>query len=196
MRFLLFVLSLAATPMALAVQPIEGTVYRDSKGVYLSAYSDDNCKLYTIETKSEDAALSVRKLSNGDTVTASGLIDSKSCMAIIESVDYVGLKKLLGYWYSQEGIITVRDYNSLSFYPINMNDFQNGKDFTQIDPITYRYSVTPSDGKEWVLFLSDSTSTVFATILFNKNNATMRIYDSENGEIIKVLRLSKWGNLK
>ncbi|WP_291516213.1 hypothetical protein [Bdellovibrio sp. ArHS] len=196
MRFLLFVLSLAATSLALAVQPIGGTVYRDSTGVYLSVNTDQKCKVFTVETKSEDAAMSVRKLSTGDTLTASGLLDTETCIASIESVDYVGLKKLLGYWYTQEGIITVSDFNSLSFYPINMKDFQNGKDLSQIDPITYRYSLTPSDGKEWVLFLSDSTSTLFATIFFNKNNATMRIYDSENGDIVKTLRLSKWGKLK
>ncbi|WP_413613398.1 hypothetical protein [Bdellovibrio sp. HCB-110] len=194
MRFLLFVLSLAVSSVALSVQPISGTIERDSTGVYLR--SGDRCPRYVVNTKSEDASLSIRKLSSGDTVTASGLLDVETCTVVIESVDYVGLRKMLGYWYSQDGIITVRDFDSLSFYPINLKDFQNGADYRTADPINYRYSVTPSEGKEWVVFLSDTTSTTFATIQFNKGNATMKIYDSETGDVKKVLRMSKWGNLK
>ncbi len=64
------------------------------------------------------------------------------------------------------------------------------------DPINYRYSVTPSNGKEWVLFLSNDTGTTFATIAFVKDTATMKIFDSETGNLKKTLRLAKWGNLR
>ncbi|WII70881.1 hypothetical protein QJS83_10455 [Bdellovibrio sp. 22V] len=194
MRFLLFVLSLVSTCMASAATPVSGTVVKDPSGVYLLA--DNGCYRYLVDTKSEDAAESLRKLASGDTITASGLLDKDTCTAVIESIDYVGLKKMLGYWYSQEGVITVRDFKSLNFYPINMKDFQNGSAISVVEPVRYTYSITPSGGKEWVLFLSDSTSTTFATIQFNKSNATMKIYDSETGNINKILRLSKWGNLK
>ncbi|WP_295905925.1 hypothetical protein [uncultured Bdellovibrio sp.] len=194
MRLLLFVLSLAVSSVAFSSQPIVGTIERDFTGVYL--HSGDLCPRYVIDSKSEDASTNIRKLTTGDTITATGLLDAQTCKAVIESVEYVGLKKMLGYWYSQDGIITVRDFNSLSFYPINLKDFQNGADYRTADPITYRYSVTPTEGKEWVVFLSDTTSTTFATIQFGKSNATMKIYDSETGDIKKILRMSKWGNLR
>ncbi|MFV8259238.1 hypothetical protein ACNQKP_15635 [Bdellovibrio bacteriovorus] len=194
MRILLFVLILISGFAAHSARPISGTVERDASGVYLRA--DSSCVRYLIDTKSTDADISVRKLSTGDTLTASGVLDSSTCTAVIESVDYVGLRKMLGYWHSADGLITVRDFNSLSFYPITLNDFQNGQSYSEVDPIVYRYSMTPSDGKDWVLFLSDSTSTTFATIRFNKSRATMKIYDSDTGNVTRTLYLNKWGNLK
>lgn len=194
MRLLLFVLSLTASSVAFSALPLMGTVERDSTGTYL--VTGQTCKRYVVDTKSEDAFKSVRKLSTGDSVTASGALDNETCTAVIESVDYVGLRKMLGHWYSAEGIMSVRDFNSLSFYPISLKDFQNGSSYRAVDPINYRYSVTPTEGKEWVLFLSDSKSTTFATIQFNKGAATMKIYDSETGRLTKVLHLSKWSNIR
>lgn len=198
MRFLLFVLSfvfsLVFASTAISAPPISGTIERDTTGIYLRV--NDKCPRYLISSKSEDASQSIRKLSNGDTITATGLLDLETCTAVVETIDYVGLKKMLGYWYSEQGIMTVRDYTSLSFYPINIRGLQQSSDFRTADPINYRYSVTPSEGREWVVFLSDDTSTTFATIQFKNDNATMKIYDSENGNVKKTLRLSKWGNLK
>lgn len=194
MRILLFVLILISGYAAHSARPISGTVERDASGAYLIA--DSSCVRYLIDTKSPDAEANIRKLTTGDTMTASGLLESNTCTAVIESVDYVGLRKMLGYWHSNDGLISVRDFNSLSFYPISLSDFQNGKTYSEIDPIVYRYSMVPSDGKDWVLFLSDSTSTTFATIRFNKSRAVMKIYDSETGNVTRTLHLNKWGNLK
>lgn len=194
MRFLVFVLILISGSAALSARPLSGTVERDISGTYLRA--DSACVRYLVISKNSDTELSLRKLSTGDTLTASGLLDPDSCTAVVESIDFVGLKKMLGYWHSSDGLISVRDFNSLSFYPISMKDFQNGQTYAEIQPVTYRYSMTPTSGKEWVLFLSDSSSTTFATIRFNKSRATMRIYDSETGNITRTMHLSKWGNLK
>nr|BFD59468.1 hypothetical protein CKG001_15750 [Bdellovibrio sp. CKG001]BFD62848.1 hypothetical protein BdHM001_15290 [Bdellovibrio sp. HM001] len=194
MRILLFVLILISGSVGFSARPLSGTIERDITGTYLRA--DSACVRYLVESESQDTEANIRRLSTGDTVTASGVLDPNSCVAYIESVDYVGLKKMLGYWHSSDGLLTVRDFNSLSFYPISVKDFQKGQDYAIIDPITYRYSVTPSTGKDWVLFLSDATSTTFATIRFNKSRATMKIYDSETGNVTRTLHLSKWGELK
>ncbi|UOF02155.1 hypothetical protein [Bdellovibrio reynosensis] len=195
MRLLLFVLSLTVSVGAFASQPLVGNVERNTNGVVLITNSA-TCYRYTINAQTEDAAISIRKLSTGDAVTASGVLNDDSCTAHIDSIDYVGLRKMLGYWYSDEGIITVKDFNSLSYYPIKLKEFQLGISFRTADPINYRYSVTPSVGKEWVVFLSDTKSTTFATIQFNKGTAVMKIYDPDNGEVTKTLRLAKWGDLK
>nr|BFD66698.1 hypothetical protein HAGR004_17200 [Bdellovibrio sp. HAGR004] len=194
MRILLFVLILISGSVGFSARPLSGTIERDITGTYLRA--DSACVRYLVESESQDTEANIRRLSTGDTVTASGVLDPNSCVAYIESVDYVGLKKMLGYWHSSDGLLTVRDFNSLSFYPISVKDFQKGQDYAIIDPITYRYSVTPSTGKDWVVFLSDATSTTFATIRFNKSRATMKIYDSETGNVTRTLHLSKWGELK
>lgn len=196
MRFFVFVLSLMASSISLAGKPVFGVVSRDGSGLFLEIEQNPKCAKFEIKTKSAEATESVRKLSNGDYLTATGLLDLQLCKVVIESIDYVGLKKLLGYWYSADGIISVRDFNSLSFYPIDGMVIQEGALFKTVEPIDYRYSVTPSDGKEWVLFLSDKKSTTFATIQFLRETAIIKLYDSDNGDITKTFYFSKWGNLR
>lgn len=194
MRLMLFVLSFAMSSLTFASQPIVGTVERGDTAVFLQTGS--RCTRYSIITKSADASINLNKLSTGDSLTATGHLNDEKCVAIVESVDYVGLKKMLGHWYSKDGIISVKDFSLMSFYPVGFKDFKNGNIYSVINPINYLYSVTPSNGREWVLFLSDSKSTTFATIQFLGNTATLRVYDSDTGAIKKTLYMSKWGSRK
>lgn len=204
MRVLLFVLTLVATTWAAASQPVSGTLIKSGFDMYIQ--SDDACGKYRIDPKSEDTLNTMLKLAPGDSVTATGVFDKQNCIAAIESIDYVGLKRLLGNWMSKDGLIYVHDFNTMSFYPLGNTAIadqttQPGKTsrapgFQIVKPVLYKYSLTPSDGKEWVLFLSDAESTTFATIQFNKDIAVMKIYDSENGNVTKVMVLTRRGVLK
>ncbi len=198
MRVLFFVLTLVSSAMAVAAQPVSGIIIRKGQDILLQ--SNDSCSYYRIETKNPDAQASLDKLSPGDSLTASGLFDKTACIAVVDSVDYVGLKRLLGLWISKEGLISVHDFNTLSFYPESKTDlkrvFEKPDDFSVGKSVQYKYSVTPSDGKEWVVFLSDDESTTFATIQFSKDLAIMKLYDSDNGNVTKTLILSRRGNLK
>lgn len=198
MRFILFVLSLMASCIAPASEPIVGMVERDASGYHLKIDKDQTCAKYKIEAKFQDVIAGLQKLSAGDTITATGILSHETCSAFIDSIDYVGLKKLLGHWYSRAGILTVHDFNSMSFYPISIKTFHNAAFYKAEDPIDYRYSVTPTEGKEWVVFLSDKKSTTFATIQFirgSQGSAVMKIYDSDNGKVIRTMHMAKWGNL-
>lgn len=195
MKSLLFVLSLAASSIAYSNTPVVGIVERGPNGVFLFSKDDVRCEKLLISAKSNEANDILRKLTSGDAITASGLIDSEACTVVIENIDYVGLKRLIGYWHTNDGLISVSDFDSLNFYPIRSKDLKNGLLEKFIEPIKYRYSLTPSEGAEWVLFLSDTTSTTFATIRFGKSTATMNIYDSDTGNIKKVLRMTKWSRI-
>lgn len=149
------------------------------------------CTRYMIETKSEETAKNLSKLSTGDSITASGFLDNESCNAVIQSVDYVGLKKLIGSWYSSEGLIVVHSHNTLTFYTAHGDTFPAQPTLSSIITTEYRYSLTPSDGQDWVLFLSDNSKTIFATIRLIKGIAILKFYDSETGQATKTLTLSK-----
>lgn len=189
MRILLFVLTLASSALAFAVPSVSssvaGTVQRKGPSIFLQ--SSDSCGLYLLKTTSPDAQAALNKLAPGDTLTGTGTFDTKACVANIDSVDYVGLKKMLGDWISSEGSLSVHDFNSLSFYPGTQSDL----DYANSPSIEYKYSVTPSNGKEWVLFLSDCKSTTFATIQFSNNLAIMKIFDSDSGNVTKTFFLSR-----
>ena len=192
MRSLLFVLTFAFTAMASASSALNGTVVRKGQQVYLQG--SGTCDLLLATTRNQDATAALQKLSDGDHVTATGTVDEASCTAAIENIDYVGLRRLLGKWYSKEGLIEVHDFTRMSFYPVR--DSIISANFAAITPVQYKYSVTPSEGKEWVLFLSDRMTTTFATIQFSKELAIMKLFDSDNGKITKVLILNKRGTLK
>ncbi|HWU44733.1 MAG TPA: hypothetical protein VN132_14875 [Bdellovibrio sp.] len=199
MRILLFVLTFVMATGTIAAQPLRGTLLKSGQDLFLQ--SNDACGKYRIDSKNDDVTNILIKLAPGDSVNATGDFDTDKCVAAIESIDYVGLKRFLGNWISKEGLITVHDFSTLSLYPavpspINNDPAAKSSNFSVFKPQEYKYSVTPSDGKEWVLFLSDTQSTTFATIQFAKEAAVVKIYDSENGNVNKVLILSRAGTLK
>lgn len=178
-----------------ALNPISGTIAFQDRRAHLKG--DSHCPLYRAEAQNEEVSLSLPKLKGGDFITGTGELDSSSCTARIRSIDYVGLKRLLGYWYTKEGLLRISGFNSLDFYPFSSSQQEaNIVSVKTGDPISYRYSVTPAAGKEWIVFLSDFKNTTFASLQVASKNATLKIYDSETGDTIHTLHLSKWGDLE
>lgn len=191
-----FVLTTGFATISAAAMPFSGELVHFQGILYIN--TPGSCARYQLVPKNKEASQHIRKLGAGDFVEASGQLDNAECKAFVESIEYVGLRKLLGYWYSASGIITVRDYSSLSIYPLKKGipDLNDEPVDRTGEPVSYRYSVTPSGGKEWVVFLSNSEGTTFATIMITGKAATMKFYDSETGDLNQTLRLSKWGDLK
>ncbi len=196
MRLLIFVLTTVLAASAFSAEPILGTLQKVSGRLYLEG--DEFCERYVVEAHSNEALNQLQKLASGDEVTASGTKNKTTCTVSVGTIDYVGLRRMLGTWYSKEGMISIRDFSQMSFYPSALDNYsgesQSSAKIIVDIPVVYSYSVTPTDGKEWVVFLSDSKNTFFATILFTKGPAIMKIFDSENGALTKTLRLSKWGS--
>ena len=189
MGFLLFVLTIVSSAAALAGSPVSGMIDRVGQSLFLM--SSDPCTRYELTTRNEAAMDSLLMLSDGDVITATGSKIPGSCQINVETIDYVGLKRLLGIWYSKEAVVEIRNYNEMSFYPPVMPDFANGEKPTA--SVDYKYSVIPSEGKEWVLFLSDKKTTTFATLQFSKGPVIMKIY-SDSGNVIRTMILFRKGN--
>lgn len=195
MRVVIFVLSTFIAAFCYAKDPISGTINRIEHGrVFIK--NSGTCPQYLVVSTDAETIRNIRKLSVGDVVTGTGITNSSTCTISVSSIDYVGLRKLLGFWYSAEGILTFNDFSTLRYYPVSI---KGGKyvSVRYTSPVNYRYSVTLSGGKEWVLFLSDEQSTTFATIqINNRHNATLNIFDSDSGVPTQTLELTKWGTLK
>ncbi|WP_413557199.1 hypothetical protein [Bdellovibrio sp. HCB209] len=186
MRFLIFVLTLVSSAAALAVQPIGGTISIEGRKMFLK--TDDPCHRYLVASNNEAALNALVKLAAGDVVNATGMKNPGECTVAIDSVDYVGLRRMLGSWYSRDAVITVSDFNSMKFYPAQEVSSSKDKTYAQIskNAVEYNYSLIPGSGKEWVMFLSDSKSTAFGTIQFNRGSAVMKVFNSETGELNKT----------
>lgn len=202
MRILLFVLTTVFAATALCAQPVAGVLAQEGTQLFISG--DTFCSRYLVFAKSNEVLAHIKKLNPGDEVTASGDKNFIDCSVVLETIDYVGLRRLLGMWLSNEALIKVKDFSSLSFYPLerssslgqHINTYGLTATSQVATAVDYTYSLTPSEGKEWVLFLSDSTKTLFATISLSKGSAVMKIYDSESGVVIKTLRMTKWGGVR
>lgn len=188
MKLLFFVLSLGFSSMALSAQQITGKVERIQYSAYLQTSAPQSCHKYRIEANSEEAAGNIEKLSTGDALTASGVYDNRACRVLIDSVDYVGLKDLLGLWYNDDGYVHVHNFTTISVHSIQFRKIKAGE---KVNTVDFRYSVTPSSGNEWVVFLSTPKSTTFATVNLKKTSATVKIFDSENGSIVQTINLKK-----
>jgi hypothetical protein len=160
----------------------------------LKVESDGN--IYPIESGAPDVEESLKKLSTGDLISGSGVFTDSGKISL-EYIDYVGLRRMLGKWISSDGLLQVKNFSEMKFYPHTNSDTETTVPMTLANvPKTFQYSVTPSGGKAWVLFLSDANAktTTFATIQINGANATLKTFDSETGGVTKTLRLVKWGN--
>jgi hypothetical protein len=189
MRFLIFVLTAMMSAGAFAAQPVGGVVAIDGRNMYLK--SEDPCHRYLVVSKSESSLSALVKLAAGDFFTATGLKNPGDCTVSIETVEYVGLRRMLGNWYSRDAVINVQDFNSMKYYPAQSVVTKGDRVYTQVsaNPVEYNYSLVPGSGKEWVLFLSDSKSTTFGTIQFDRGTAVMKINNSITGEVIRTLLL-------
>lgn len=191
MRFLFFVLMLIISARAYSADSISGTLERDSLGYFLKHTGSKVCQRFQIVLNNVDTVRNLRKLSRGDLLSGLGQFNEPGCLVNIDSIDYVGLRRLLGHWITEEGIVSIPNHNTMTFYPAS--GLQSGG-LLSAQAINYRYSMTPSTGREWVLFLSDKTHTFFATLQLTRTSGILKIYDSESGKIVKQLRLEKWGS--
>ncbi len=191
MKSFTFIFSLLLGSLSFAAQPINGVLDFKYEDVFL--LTNSSCKSYRLNSISSDALKTIKKLATGDSITGMGVISEAECKIELQSISYVGLKKFIGSWYGDEGMYSIKDFATLIFYPISSI---SDPDLTNLEIIQYKYSLTPSSGKEWVLFLSDKTTTVFATLIINGDSAQISTYDSENGEITKTIHLTKMRNLK
>lgn len=167
---------------------IEGTVVRDPKGVFLkveqSPGDPSSSVIFTLNSPSTSTLIQIGRLEDGDLVSAGGVLDYTSRVALINSIEYVGLKKLLGRWYTSDRIFEFSSFTDLHLYKPNPPNVTN-----------FRYSTAPSSGNDWTLFLSDTNNkrTVLATIRFSKTAATLKLIDSETGGIAETIRLTRRG---
>lgn len=169
-------------------QTFKGYVGNTSTTFYFSPHMSGD-QGYTIETNTTDVQDSLNRLSEGDYITGNGFVDENNKKIRIDSIQYVGLRRLLGPWKSDEGLMVFKDFTTMRFFP-NYTDQPQGVEATNHQQ-EFRYSLSPSNSGAWILFLSDSKSTTFATVEFDSANILLKIFESESGNILRTLILER-----
>lgn len=187
MKYIFFLLATFSFQFVLGVQAFSGYMTKKGSDYYFTPKSSE--LFYKISALTWDVQDSLDRLESGDFIAGNGTMDTTNKKLSVESVDYVGLRKLLGPWVGTEGTIVFKDFSNMGFTP-RFRDIKLDSRLTNYQK-EFRYSVTPSDGNEWGLFLSDDKSTTFATVEFAKNKVIMKIFESESGKIVRTLKLER-----
>lgn len=160
-------------------------------GDQVSVQLDGDDATYVLLPESPDVTASLARLNIGDEVYGTGDVDSTARSIQLQTLDYVGLKELLGTWHSQEGMMEVKDFSNLSFRPTK-DDTALGVDNSR-NNVNYKYSLSPGNNSEWVVFLSEASKTTLATVELDSSMelATLKIFDSASGNVKSTLHLQK-----
>lgn len=187
MKYIFFLLATFSFQFVLGVQAFSGYMTKRGTAYFFTPKSSE--LFYKIIPVTPDVQESLDRLASGDFIAGNGSLDTTNKKLSVESVDYVGLRKLLGPWVGAEGTMVFKDFTTMRFTP-RFRDINMDSRLTNYQK-EFRYSITPSDGNEWGLFLSDDKNTTFATVEFTKNKVIMKIFESESGKIVRTLKLER-----
>lgn len=162
-----------------------GYIERTERGIFLVIDSPAKAGRLSLQSSSTRTLIQIGRLNTGDFLAASGSVDSEQNIAFVNSIDYVGLKKLLGRWKTSNGqLFEFASFQDLYIYKSR-----------PVATSVFRYSAAPSNGDSWTLLLSDSHKkrTLIANVTFGRANASLKLIDSETGAIAETLRLVRQG---
>lgn len=160
-------------------------VIRDSQ-VYLTLNSAPS-ELYKIEGLSDQVNSQVKGLQDGDLLSATGELAEATKTAYVETVDFVGLKRILGRWKSQDGYrIYFKDFRSAVVeqkQPLPWNPEEQ----TTLDLV---YAILPLKDENWSLFMTNRKSVRVGTLSIQNKTLSIQLVDQRTGKVTEDISLS------
>jgi hypothetical protein len=180
--------ALTTASTALATQAYTGFVNKTDSSFYFT-----NAKIKTphqIVTTEPEVQAALDRLSPGDLINGHGTIDPVHRTMILESIDFVGLRRLLGPWVATDGFLNFKNFQTMEVKTLRG------------DVSEFRYSISPADDGEWAVFLSDANRTILATLSFENgtisgtgpaqtHRACLKIFEAESGRVLRTLKLER-----
>lgn len=157
----------------------------------ISIQLNNTQQVMTLQISSEQDKKLLRRLSTGDYIAFQGQKSTKKNYLKLLSIDFIGLKKLLGTWTGDDGLC----YNFTRFSQLTVYDQTFNRSClvpTTLDlvfPKAFKYFITPNEG-DWDVLVGDSDVYYTAEFQFiGPNNISAQIFDTETGEIVSELNL-------
>ncbi len=147
-------------------------------------------KKYSIVPASTEIALQMSKLKVNDFISLEGRIDDKQSTITVNSMNYVGLKDLLGNWVGDDDYC----YAFLSFSNLSIftKTVMNTCDF-HVDRLSrdFSYTINPATAS-WLVLLSDNEdSYIMDLVVRSKVAAELSLYDTRSGDILREIKLRR-----
>lgn len=183
------VLLIASTAFA---DGVTGTI---SRNVFQQLYlvAQDGVQ-YKVSSRATDVLKTLNRLENGDSVVATGRMDRVNFNVDIESIDFVGLRKIIGLWNTMnaKGMMQFKSYSDVNVYSYALQN--SGGSSVVRSHKNFKYTVSPANNGDWVMFLSDDSSTQMGFLNIRDSEATISLLNSQTGDVSSVIRLRKIGN--
>lgn len=186
---LIFSILLGSLP-CFAQEQVSGFVHRFG-GELLITLNSNTGVYYRLQSSRTDTAKTLSKLATGDFVMATALVDSDLASIDVDTIDFVGLRKIIGFWNTSQRsrLMNFRSYSDLNIYDFILNNM--GEDQPASSRTNLKYTVVPSQGSEWIMFVSDNRETQMAYLNLSSSRATLRFVNSRTGETTSTLQLHK-----
>ncbi|MEK6774049.1 MAG: hypothetical protein AABY64_08915 [Bdellovibrionota bacterium] len=166
---------------------VTGTVIKNLTAFSWVGLKTSSGHIYKLKAESAEVTATLSKLEEGALISGFGQIDDSSKVASLQSLSFIGLKRLLGFWWTSLGFAEIRTFSEMNFYS---QPQPNNRDPATIKT-SYQYSISPSTNPSWVIFLSDDQGVYYTSMDFQGASAEMRMYNPETGALIKTIDFTR-----
>lgn len=105
------------------------------------------------------------KLKVGDLIQGRGFITKDQLpVLMLESIDFVGLRDLLGQWFSKDHLV------------VDFINFNRLKIYRTSEAEEFDYSIAPSAEQGWMIFLQDPKSVSLGGLKMEAGNAVIEVF--------------------
>lgn len=184
-----FLVSFLATT-ALASQSFGGTMTRIGDQLFLTTTTNP-VHMVRATSDREDVNNTLKRLGNGDSIVGTATFDGSGRWVKIESIDFVGLRRLIGLWNTTNttGLMNFRSYQDLNVIMLGPQGDGPGLVTTKKE---FKYTITPAIGDDWVLFLSDDRETQMGLMDLKDGSARITLLNPQTGNVAHVIELQKF----
>ncbi|OQW48577.1 MAG: hypothetical protein A4S09_04045 [Proteobacteria bacterium SG_bin7] len=183
------------TSMATQASPIYGFVEVTDHRYLLH----QDAETFEIQSANTEVSKTLGRLRTGDYLAFEGYISPAQRKAVIQSMDWVGLQRLLGFWKTRDKkLVEFSSFTTLKFHHGNPTEifYRDRRPRSENDLISVSYRVAPSVGASWSLFIANQGNYKLGRMVFNDKEITISFFDSETGKITKTVTLQKVSNIK
>lgn len=164
---------------------VQGFIKKSGNKRILISTATDNSTEYELVINNQDTLKTILKLSNSDFISGSGSFKSKKLS--LESIDFIGLNKLIGSWKNKDKVYNFKNYTDLQVFNFNSS---NGTT-PQLRKINYKYSIAPYEEEGWAMFLTANNQNYFTVIQLDETNLKIIVFDPNTGLQIEQTELKK-----
>jgi hypothetical protein len=163
----------------------EGDVHKSRNSIYITNKADN--KKYLLVNSTAILDVHLNKLTSGDFASIEGVKNTTQNTITVKSINYVGLRRLLGSWVGNEPYC----YNFVNYNLFTVTR-KVGERCTDDLASEYTYLINP-DTQAWVVLISGEYNSYVGDVhLLNRESLEIDLYDSESGAILRQLSLRKY----